>query len=161
MKNSDSIATVREWLLRKRGTGVTCPCCDQFVKLYRRPFTRSMAYVLLLLARYYRKHSPKEWLHVPSFIAEQAASNPRRAAAVRGDWAKMVHWGLIEKKPSGRPYLGYYRLTEKGRQFAQRTLKIPSHVYIYNKVKLPFPSSQLISINDALKHAFSYAEIMR
>ena len=153
-----SLAEARAWLHRHRDQGVICPCCDQFVKRYARPFTRSMAYVLLILARYYRKHSTKEWLHVPSFIAEQTASNPRRAAAVRGDWAKMVHWGLIEKKTSGR---GLYRLTDRGRQFAQRTLKIPSHVFIFNKEKLPFPAPRLISINDALRHAFNYAEIMR
>ena len=62
-----------------------------------------------------------EWLHVPSYIAEMVADHPRRAAAVRGDWAKLKFWGLIEEKPDvrddGSPRVGYWRMTPLGRQF--------------------------------------------
>ena len=163
--HTDSITAARAWLLARRPKGAVCPCCDQFSKQYARPFTKSMAYVLLLVARYYRTHSAKEWLHIPSFIAEMAAGTPRRAAAVRGDWAKMVHWGLLEQKSGVRtdlsPRLGYYRLTDRGRKFALRKLMVPSHVLIYNKQKLPYPAPRMITIDDALKKAFSYAEIMQ
>ena len=160
---SDSIAVARAWLLGQRAKGATCPCCDQYVRQYLRPLTKSMAYVLLLLARYYRTHSIKEWLHVPSFIAEVVAK-PRRAAAVRGDWAKLIHWGFLEKqvgrRADGSSRLGNYRLTARGRQFALGVLKVPSHVLIYNKVKLPYPAPRMITIKEALKKDFNYDELM-
>ncbi len=154
------------WLRARFSKGATCPCCNQFVKLYRRPFNKSMAYVLLLIARYYRRVEvkPDEWLHVPSYIAEVAVGNPRRAAAVRGDWAKLKFWGLIEEKPAvrddGSPRVGYWRLTALGRQFVAREVTVPSHVFIYNGEPLHRAVDAQITIDDALTTDFSYAEIM-
>jgi hypothetical protein len=118
------------------------------------------------MARYYRRIEVKqdEWLHVPSYIAEVAVGNPRRAAAVRGDWAKMKFWGLIEEKPDvradGSPRVGYWRMTQLGRQFVAREVKVPSHVYIYNGEPLQRSVENQITIDDALTTEFSYAEIM-
>lgn len=121
-----TLQEAKVWLRARFSKGATCPCCNQFVKLYRRPFNKSMAFVLLLMARYYRRIEVKEsdWLHVPSYINEVVASNPRRSAAVRGDWAKLKFWGLIEEKPEtrddGSPRVGYWRMTPVGRQFVAR-----------------------------------------
>lgn len=159
-----SLEDAKKWLRSNFGKGATCPCCHQFVKLYRRPFSKSMAYVLLLIACYFRGDSVEEWLHVPSYIAEMAADHPRRAAAVRGDWAKLKFWGLIEEKPEvrkdGSPRVGYWRLTPLGRRFVKREVKVPSHVYIYNGSPLPRDVGEQITIDDALGKNFSYAEIM-
>ena len=156
----------KKWLRARFGKGATCPCCNQFVKLYKRPFSKSIAFVLLLIARYYRRYDvrPEEWLHVPSYINEVVASNPRRAAAVRGDWAKLKYWGLIEEKPEtradGSPRVGYWRLTERGRQFVNREIRVPSHIYVYNGEALERSVDEQITIDDALSTEFSYAEIM-
>jgi hypothetical protein len=161
-----SVEDAKKWLRANFSKGATCPCCHQFVKLYGRKMNKSMAYVLLLIARYYRRVEvkPDEWLHVPSYIAEVAVGNPRRAAAVRGDWAKLKLWGLIEEKPGtrkdGSPRVGYWRLTPLGRQFVAREVKVPSHVYIYNGALLQRAVDVQISIDDALGTDFSYAEIM-
>jgi hypothetical protein len=159
-----TLEDAKRWLRARFEKGAGCPCCHQFVKLYRRPFNKSMAFVLLLLARYYRTAHVEEWLHVPSYIAEVAADNPRRAAAVRGDWAKMKLWGLIEEKPGARddgsPRVGYYRMTDLGRRFVNRALRVPSHVYIYNGAPLPRVVTEMITIDEALGKDFSYAEIM-
>lgn len=159
-----SLETAKQWLHDRFEKGADCPCCHQFAKIYKRPFNKSMAYVLILIARYFRSAHPEEWLHVPSYIAEVVASNPRRAAAVRGDWAKMKLWGLLEEKPGeradGSPRVGYYRLTPLGRRFVDREVKIPSHIYIYNAEALQRVVEETISIDDALGRDFSYAEIM-
>jgi len=162
---SASLEDAKKWLRVRFGKGATCPCCQQFVKLYKRPFNKSMAYVLLLIARYYRRvPRPDEWLHVPSYIAEVAVGNPRRAAAVRGDWAKLKFWGLIEEKPDvradGSPRIGYWRLTPLGQKFVDREVKVPSHVYIYNGEALQRAVDEQITIDDALGTEFSYSEIM-
>jgi hypothetical protein len=160
-----SLEDAKKWLRTNFTKGATCPCCHQFVKLYRRAFSKSMAYVLLLIACYFCGDHVEEWLHVPSYIAEMVADHPRRAAAVRGDWAKLKFWGLIEEKPEtrddGSPRVGYWRLTSLGRQFVKRQVKVPSHVYIYNGAPLPKRTADaLITIDDALGTKFSYAEIM-
>lgn len=161
-----TLEDAKKWLRARFSKGATCPCCNQFVKLYRRPMNKSMAFVLLLIARYYRRYDVRqdEWLHVPSYIAEVVASNPRRAAAVRGDWAKLKLWGLIEEKPEtredGSPRVGCWRLTQLGRQFVNREVKVPSHVYIYNGAALPFAVEEQVTIDDALTTEFRYDEIM-
>jgi len=161
-----SLDDAKKWLRVRFGKGATCPCCQQFVKLYRRPLNKSMAFVLLLIARYYRRYDvrPDEWLHVPSYITEVVASNPRRAAAVRGDWAKLKFWGLLEEKPDvradGSPRVGYWRMTPLGRQFVAREVKVPSHVYLYNGEPLQKTVEGMVTIDDALGTEFSYAEIM-
>jgi hypothetical protein len=161
-----SLEDAKKWLRVRFGKGATCPCCNQFVKLYRRPLSKSIAFVLLLIARYYRRYNvrPDEWLHVPSYIAETVASNPRRAAAVRGDWAKLKFWGLLEEKPDvrtdGSPRVGYWRMTPLGQKFVDREVKVPSHVYIYNGEALQRSVSEMVTIDDALGTEFSYAEIM-
>lgn len=161
-----SLEDAKKWLRARFAKGAPCPCCGQFTKLYRRPMNKSMAFVLLLIARYYRRYDVKqdEWLHVPSYIAEVVASNPRRAAAVRGDWAKLKLWGLIEEKPAvrddGSPRVGYWRMTQLGRQFVNREVKVPSHIYIYNGQPLPRTVDDLVTIDDALTTEFNYSEIM-
>jgi hypothetical protein len=163
--NKASLEDAKKWLRTNFTKGATCPCCHQFVKLYKRPFNKSMAYVLLLIACYFRGDAVDEWLHVPSYIAEMVSDHPRRAAAVRGDWAKLKFWGLIEEKPEkrddGSPRVGYWRLTPLGNQFVKRQVKVPSHVFIYNGAPLPKRASDdLITIDDALGTEFKYSEIM-
>lgn len=164
--NGASIEDAKKWLRANFSKGATCPCCRQHVKLYKRKLSKSIAFVLLLIARYYRRYDVRadEWLHVPSYIAEVVASNPRRAAAVRGDWAKLKLWGLIEEKQGtrkdGSPRVGYWRLTQLGLQFVNREVKVPAHVYIYNGTPLPKVVDEMVTIDDALGTEFSYAEIM-
>ena len=160
-----SLEDAKKWLRVRFGKGATCPCCAQHVKLYKRSLNKSSAYVLLLMECYFRGDSVEEWLHVPSYIAEMAADNPRRAAAVRGDWAKMKFWGLIEEKPEvrsdGSPRAGYWKLTSLGRQFCRRQATVPSHVFIYNAEVLQRAVDTQITIDDALGTEFNYDEIMR
>lgn len=159
-----SLEDAKKWLRANFSKGATCPCCHQFVKLYKRSLNKSSAYVLLLIACYFQGDAVEEWLHVPSYIAEMVSDHPRRAAAVRGDWAKLKFWGLIEEKPEtradGSPRAGYWKLTPLGRQFVKRQVKVPSHVYIYNGSPLPKTVDKMITIDEALGTEFSYAEIM-
>ena len=165
-KANATLEEAKKWLRERFSKGAPCPACNQFVKLYKRPFNKSMAYVLLLIARYYRRVEVRQddWLHVPSYIAETAVGNPRRAAAVRGDWAKLKYWGLIEEKPDvrddGSARVGYWRMTPLGRQFVAREAKVPSHVYVYNGEPMQKTVEEMITIDDALGVDFSYAEIM-
>jgi len=161
-----SLEEAKTWLRARFAKGATCPCCHQHVKLYKRKLHKSMVFVLLLIARYYRRIDVKadQWLHVPSHINEVLAGNPRRSAAVRADWAKLKLWGLLEEKPAvradGSPRVGYWRMTQLGWQFVNRQVKVPSHVYVYNDQLLPRTVDTMVTIDEALTTEFSYAEIM-
>jgi hypothetical protein len=135
------------------------------VKVYKRKLNCSMAYVLILLYRYDQQNGDT-WVHVPSYLAKMCEGNPRRAAAVRGDWAKLKHWDLIDeregKRDDGSKRAGYYRITEHGRAFVYADRKVPPHIYLYNQqvIDKPIPVSQWITIRDALGTKFNYAELM-
>ena len=163
--NKTTLAAAKKWLRERFAKGASCPCCNQFVKLYKRGMNTSMAYVLLLMECYFSGDAVDEWLHVPSYITEMVADNPRRGVAVRGgDWAKLKLWGLIEDKQDtrkdGSTRVGYWKLTPLGRQFARRQVKVPSHVYLYNGEPLQRVVETMITIDDALGEKFNYAEIM-
>lgn len=51
-------------------------------------------------------------------------------------------------------------MTQLGRQFVAREVKVSSHVYIYNGEPLQRSADEQITIDDALGTDFSYAAIM-
>ena len=70
--------------------GAHCPCCERFIKLYRRPLSASMARYLIVLAK--KSGTGNPWLHVETDFRDVSIPS-------RGDYAKLRYWGLIEPKP--------------------------------------------------------------
>jgi len=157
-----SVCTVEQaaqWVRDHLKPGVECPCCTQLAKRYQRKLTSSMAYALLLIARAFR--TKRDWLHVPEYLTEVC----RTGATIRGgDWAKLVHWGVIEAKPDeqrkdGSKRVGFYRLTQRGRDFVDGRIRVPKHVLIYNSKFYGF-GDKTVSVQEALTDRFNYAELM-
>jgi hypothetical protein len=145
------------------GEGVVCPCCGQFVKLYKRVLSSSMAYALILIDRHFRRSS--EWLHVQSYIVDLPDLDPKVRAAVRGDFAKLSYWGLLCERPggkseSGSPRAGHWRITHKGRQFVDGVIRVPKHALVYNRAARGF-SEESVNIRQALGERFDYDELMK
>lgn len=169
-----TIAEGREWLAERFDEGVTCPCCDQLVKRYKRKLNSSMAYVLILLYQWERNPPAGDYIqagayvHVPSYLVWATRRNPAMAAASRGDWAKLVHWDLIEtmpgqKREDGSNRAGYYKITAKGCNFVRGVEKVPAHIYLYNQEVQATPddaSVPLVTIREALAEKFNYDELM-
>lgn len=168
--NSDaSLADVKAWIQERLEQGVWCPACHQHAKIYKRRLNAAVCYVLNLL---YKAHKASgvldparaEFVHVPSLITEKSADNPRRAAAVRGDAAKLKHWGLIEEQPGkrgdGSKRVGYYRITPRGIAFVQGQITVPSYVWIYNETVIDRAVTERTSFEEALSKKFNYAELM-
>jgi len=104
-----------------------------------------------------------EWFHVPSYLNE-VGLKPGMAAAVRGDWAKLSHWGLIEAKPGpnegqGRTS-GFWKITDRGRAFAAGEIEVESHVYLFDEQCLKLDDKKMINIRYALGNKFNYIELM-
>lgn len=135
------------------GDGTTCPVCTQLVKLYRRKLNSGMARILIWLVREAANY-PEGW--VP--VADTAPTFVRRSNEV----SRLALWGLVEDQPSDTPARrnsGVWRPTDNGRRFALRTLRVPSHVLIFNNVIYGWSAEQ-IDIDGALGEAFRYDELM-
>ena len=141
--------------LRKNYTqGVKCPCCDQFVKMYRRPITSAMAYALILFYKEsVRLGGGFPWIHADNFFKGQDCP-----PSIRGDFPKLANWELIFKDPKEQ---GIYRMTYFGEVFVKGLYKVESHKLIYNNKCYGAPDNHtLISIKDALKKKFDYEKLM-
>lgn len=131
--------------------GVTCPCCSQFCKIYRRKIYRSMAEWLLWIVREFE--AARSWIDI-------------RDSAVRGgDYAKLGLWGLIRSEieyerardsaTAGRS--GMWAPTLRGIRFAKGEITVPRHVYVFDDRVLRF-SPESVAISDCLPSNFDFRE---
>lgn len=132
--------------------GFICPCCGSFVKRYKRKLNSNMALVLIHLYR----AGIKDFIHVEQFMSYK--NLPRS-----GDFHKLVHWGLLDKKiakrDDGSNRNGYYKLNDRSIEFVLGRYKCQEKAIIYNG-KLEGFEGELITIKDALGDKFNYNELM-
>lgn len=161
-KDLMTLADAKQWLRDRVDDGAECPCCTQFAKIYKRKLTSSMAYALMLIVKW-SPGNKDDYIHIPSFLSTHTTS-----ATVRGgDWAKLVHWEILEaqegERDDGSSRVGCYRVTELGYKFAAGSVSVPKYVYIYNqrKMRRASDSTEVITIHDAIGDNFSYRELMQ
>lgn len=159
------LADAKAQTLAAAPKGVSCPCCGQFVKVYKRRLNTALAHALLLISKRQPRSEEEVWFHVPTFLSSQTSTSTIRG----GDWAKLVYWGLIESMPADRKdgsnRSGYYRITTKGIQFAADKITLPKYAYVYNQTLLGFSDGdtypkESTTIKEALGAKFNYAELM-
>jgi len=116
-----TVDEARTKIYRDRGSGLDCPVCQQYAKVYRRPLTREIVSCLLDLIRMFVKD--RDWIEC------------KRLKRRGGDYAKLAYWGLVEfknPKQSKRRQSGPVRPTQLGVRFALAQVAVPSHVLVYN-----------------------------
>jgi hypothetical protein len=163
---TDTLEQARAYVESRAEMGVKCPCCGGHYKRYTRPLDSGIARGLIALVR----ASPKgEIVHVkdipPLLIGSQSWT--------AHDFAKARFWGLceevppkelpkelIEKAAAKRRRVGFWRSTEKGRQFVFSLIKVPSHIILENNKFKGFREEKLISISDALGEHFDYYKLV-
>ncbi len=151
IEDGDPLTTLKQartFVREHAGDGVRCPCCTQNAKIYRRPLTSEMAdFLVRLVMRFMEVH---DWI--------SAADIPTRG----GDYAKLVHWGLIEFEDgapgTGRRAAGKIRPTKTGAEFALDRQSIRSHVVLFANRRLRL-EGEPVGIRD-IPH-FDYSEVMR
>jgi len=148
----NAIEVTRERLRENLDEGVTCPCCGQYAKRYKRKLNSSMAAALCWLWT----HSGYAWCDVPS----QAPSWVLKAR----EYPKLAWWGLIEEKPKEEHHKGrtsgLWRVTQLGADFARSCVSVPRYAFVYNGTVEDFTTGDAISIRCALGDRFDYAELM-
>jgi len=153
------LGEAQEWLRDKLTEGANCPCCGQLSKVYRRKLYGSMAASLL---HFYKNFDTQTYTHKRDILALADKTFPTLSTTLGGgDFAKLMFWGLLEQKPAeeNNRGSGYWRVTEKGSDFVNGKVKIPSHVMIYNGDFLGLDGDD-VSIQDCLGEKFSYTELM-
>lgn len=150
--NSTTLGDVKAWLTERLLKGVKCPACQQLARVYKRTVTSASARTLIAAVR---RHG-RDWFHMSTL--ESAIGNKSR-----GETAKLVYWGLIEKDPERRDDGGissWFRVTENGRLFMQGSITVPKYALTYDAQLIRHEGPE-ISIRDALGNKFSYEELMR
>lgn len=143
-----TVAEAKQYLENNWEDGCSCPACGQNVKLYHRKITSAMAYGLILIDKHM---SPSQPIHIEDFFKKK-----NYPSALRGDFAKLRWWGLIDRHDE-KP--GFYSLTPKGHYFVSGTVDVPRYCYIFNNDCYGF-SDERTDINRALGDEFSYSELM-
>jgi hypothetical protein len=157
MVDLKTLEEARDYVDRHREFGVVCPCCDQKVRLTPYRMDSSIAASLLWLVQTSPNHRPDGWVHVPTEAPDWVITSR--------SYSKARFWGLLEKKPKTRfekkkRTSGMWRPTQKGIDFIMGKIKIPSHVYTFNRV-VKNVSAEDVDIYQALGTEFDYEELMK
>lgn len=132
---------------REGKKGVHCPCCGKPVALRNRALNSGMAHFLCLLVLKFRGSGT--WIDIKTIDVRG------------GDYAKLQYWELIENKPntdSAKRTSGLWKPTQKGIDFVDRKIGVPSHARVVDGVLKGF-SKGTVYIDEVPN--FNYAEIMR
>lgn len=147
-----TIEEAKQVLRDKWADGTDCPCCGQLVKLYKRKLNSGMAYGLIKAY----KMSGNEWFHVNDLLDQ-------KVAMAQLEVPRLKYWGLVEhREQNDNPNTktsGFWRVTDKGRDFIEGTISVEKHVYVYNGRDRGF-SDERITIKEALGSKFQYDELM-
>lgn len=143
------ITQAQEYVEAHRLEGVKCPCCGQYVRLYRHRLNSQMAKALVQM--YYLDQAGEEYIHV---LQELKPSNRM--------YSLMRFWGLIE--PAGncdnsKKSSGYWKITQAGKDFVCGG-EVPRYVYLYDNQKYG-ESEEMTTIRQAFGKRFDYQELMQ
>ena len=153
----ETLQEAKEHLRENWEKGTDCPCCGQFVKLYKRKLNSSMAYVLILMMNRENRFDEDGWVHVEKYLKSM-----KTAVSLRGDYAKLRYWQLIEQMENtdtSKKDSGFWRITERGVKFAKGDIALPKRVNLYNG-KIVGWDEDHSDIKEALGDKFDYAELM-
>ena len=146
-----TLEEAKQHVLAQRDQGVTCPCCDQYCKVYRRTIYAGMARFLIWLVKAFERRD-----RMQAYI-DILQGPPQRG----GDFAKLAYWELIEPMETKKGKVTrYWRPTDKGRAFAYDKATVPKHAMVFNGEVVGF-SEKRFGIRDALGKNFNYEELMQ
>lgn len=148
-----SLREAREKLLVDRWEGVSCPCCGQMAKVYRRKINSSMARGLI--AAYRENGLTFGWLQ--DVRRMQGETDNREESKLR-------YWGLMEEEPERRPdggRSGWWRVTSEGEAFVRGQIRVPKYAFLYDGFCLRLDHGEMVTISDALGTPFNYDDLMK
>lgn len=148
---STSLQQAKSYLRANFKEGCACPACGQMVKLYKRKIHYAMSRALINLYLLTRTFKEREYFHITEFLS----------TGVGHDFTLFAHYDMVslKKDDDNKKTSGYWKINTKGKQFVENTLKVPSHILLYNNKKQGF-SDTLVSISETIGERFDYNELM-
>ena len=141
--------------LKKGKEAITCPCCNQNSKKYKRTITKNMA---KLLRHFYYKY------RFETFHLEDEARLFGWSMSFRTGFPLLRHWGLIDKiegknPDTGSNHRGEYRLTLKGSQFCRGEITVFQFMWTYADTGFK-PHGDQVIIAQCYNKKWTFAEMM-
>lgn len=156
MSDLITIEEGKQYLRDNWENGVSCPCCNRNVKLYKRKINSGMSLFLIGLYRLNRKF-PRE-----VFFKNKDAMEIMGINTSSLDYSVMKFFDLISDEPttdSERRNSGLWRITQKGIDFIENKIRVQSHVLLYNNICYGF-TNEFVDIRTSLGERFDYSELM-
>jgi hypothetical protein len=151
------LAAAKRLVEKNLVTGIQCPCCGQFAKVYKRTITSSMAYCLVTFANK-TKNEPDKFMHI-----RDLGTNLRTAHFFgSGDFAKLLYWDLIattSNNDTAKRSSGVWCITQRGVDFVADKITVPKHALLYDGKLIGLTGKQ-INIVAALGKKFHYKDLM-
>ena len=143
-----TIAEGKQHLRDNFKTGATCPCCNKYVKAYKRKLNSGIARSLIIM------HNLGACGGLFIHVQDEFAKLKLRATTM--DYAYAEKWKLIRAEPDKN---GYWSLTDLGKAFVLNQTVLPDHCLVYNGNVYSW-SNNLINIEHALTESFDYQKLM-
>jgi hypothetical protein len=145
-----TLAESKEWLQKNVRNGVICPCCDRFDKIYNYSLPLSSVKALTRLGKISRMNT--------DYVAHYTEFNNNKSQTfVKFQYINLVFQPETDEG-STKKTSGNWSITEKGIDFIQGRISIPSHLIIYH--------NELIGVSETNKYIddfwsdFNYKEMM-
>ena len=151
----ESIKEGKIYLRQEFAKGTDCPCCGQFVKLYKRKLNSGMSLFLIGLYKLSKNNGVR-------CFKNQIIMRKMNLNTSSLDYSIIKHFDLIEEEidhETEKKNSGYWKITQKGIEFIEQKIEVPSHVHIYNGKVLGFADTTT-NIITSLGNKFSYNELM-
>lgn len=150
---TDTLKLAKQHLLVAGRKGTSCPCCGQFVKLYKRKLSTVMARGLISLHHLCKGNT--DYHHVSKIMTKISPTGSN-------DFSKLRYHGFIEEElntNSAKKTSGNWRITPAGVAFVHKQLLAREYMLIYN-TKLKGFEGDPINIEQALGNKFNYQELL-
>lgn len=144
----ETILEGKEYLRDNWSEGVHCPCCKQYVRLWKHCINSAITRTLIDMQRRHKKG--QEWIHIMHDIG------------ITTMYGIAEFWDLIEPHPKcedGKRASGMWRLTSKGISFVDGFSDIPRYAYVFNNKVYDF-SRDRIWVEESLGKKFNYQELL-
>jgi hypothetical protein len=149
----ETMQEAKDYLRTNLQKGANCPCCGQYVKLYKRKLNSGMAYALVKIYRFQYDN----WFHINDLLE-------KKIALAQLEMPRLQYWRLVERKDNEddptKKHSGVWRLTDRGIAFVEGMIYVKKHVYVFNSKCYGF-SEEETTIQEALGDKFDYEELMK
>lgn len=151
-----TLADAQQFLNVNCNKGTHCPCCNQFVKVYKRKLNSGMAISLIDIYKMHLNVGIASWLQVNKELTDIGK-------IAYPAYASLHYWGLLEAKNNilnpAKKHSGLWKITPLGIEFVKNQTTVQKYAILYNKKLLKLDGID-INIKDALGSKFNYTQLM-